>query len=115
MLRKDYFGLKRDNSCFIPIFKNEKYYVLFLFFILFYYFFLGGGRGLKIRTLDKRHNTVYRTSVFFFLYFLGVTTGSYLLLNKRASAYMGYFSCQIIALRQDLVKLILVLKITLIK
>ena len=107
MLRKDYFGLKRDNSCFIPTFKNEKYYLLFLIF-------LGGGGGLKVRTVDKRHNTVYRTSVFF-LYFLGVTTRSYLLLNKRASAYMGYFSCQIIALRQDLLKLILVLKITLIK
>ena len=68
MLHKDYFGLKRDNSCFIPTFKNEKYYVLFLFFILFYYFFFFGG-GLKIRTLDKRHNTVYRTSVFFFCTF----------------------------------------------
>ena len=62
MLRKDYFGLKRDNSCFIPTFKNEKYYLLFLIF-------LGGGGGLKVRTVDKRHNTVYRTSVFFFVLF----------------------------------------------
>ena len=63
MLRKDYFGLKRDNSCFIPTFKNEKYYLLFLIFGGG-----GGGGGLKVCTLDKRHNTVYRTSVFF-LYF----------------------------------------------
>ena len=67
MLRKDYFGLKRDNSCFIPTFKNEKYYVLFLFL---FSFGAGGVGGAKVRTLDKRHNTVCRTSVFFFFFVL---------------------------------------------